>query len=91
MQPNHASIPLLIGQSSQRGWLRASLLTGALMLATVLSSAALPLLPGGSVALPGSPGKPATSVRDDLIPFHIRNGTGQLLLSGNVQDRVSRV
>lgn len=91
MQPYLTSITSLIGQSSRRGLLRAGLLAGAIVLATVLPSAAVPLLPGGSTALAGTPGAAGSVFSDNLLPFEIRNGAGQLLLSGNVQDRVVKL
>lgn len=91
MQPYFASVSSPIGQSSQRRWLRAGLLAGVVALATVLPSAAVPLLPGGSTALAGIPGPLRLNQRDVLLPFEIRNATGQLLISGTVQDRVSRL
>ncbi len=92
MQPYSAAVSPLIGQSSHRGWLLTGLFAGAALLATVLPSAAVPLLPGGSTPLAGSAGTGGGSIiRDALLPFEIRNGTGQLLISGNVQDRVVRL
>lgn len=91
MKSYHTSITSLIGQSSQGGWLRAALLTVAIVLSTVLPSPAVPLLPGGSTALVGTPGSAGSVFSDNLRPFEIRNGAGQLLLSGNVQDRVVKL
>ena len=84
-------IPLLIGQSNQRGWLRAGFIAGAFVFASVLPSVAVPLLPGDSTAIAGTPGAAGSVISDATRPFEIRNGTGQLLVSGNVQDRVVRL
>jgi len=91
MQPYPASISPLTGQSSQRGWLRAGLLAGAVVLATVLPSAAVPLLPGGATALAGTLGAAGSVINDSALPFKIYDGSGELLVSGNVQDRVIRL
>ncbi|MFG0286354.1 MAG: hypothetical protein ACF8R7_18220 [Phycisphaerales bacterium JB039] len=50
---------------------------------------AVELFPGGSVTLPGG-SIAGTVVRDALVPFRILDAGGQVLLSGNVQDRVLR-
>ncbi|HEY5910407.1 MAG TPA: right-handed parallel beta-helix repeat-containing protein, partial [Verrucomicrobiae bacterium] len=81
----------LIGQSSRRGWLCIALVTVAILISTVLPSAAVALLPGGATALAGTPGPGGSVVSDNLLPFEIRDGSGQLLLSGNVQDRVIKL
>jgi hypothetical protein len=53
-----------------------------------------PVPPDSTVALEGLqdlPSEwPATSVSDLNIPFEIRNASGTVILSGNVQDRVSK-
>jgi parallel beta-helix repeat protein len=91
MQPYSASVSPLIGQSSQRRWLRTGLLAGAIALATVLPSAAVPLLPGDTVALAAGSSGPGVVKRDALLPFEIRDRLDQLVISGAVQDRVAKL
>jgi uncharacterized protein (TIGR03437 family) len=54
-----------------------------------------PLPPGGSVmllpaTLTGNPELAATVIGDALLPFEIRNAAGAVVLTGAVQDRVTR-
>lgn len=91
MQPYFASVSSPIGQSSQRGWLRAGLLAGVVALATVLPSAAVPLLPGGSTALAAGSSGSGGVIRDSLHSFSIVNASRQVIVSGNVQDRVVKL
>ena len=90
MKSYPVSIPSLSGQHGRCGRLRAALIT-AIIVSTALPSAAVPLPPGGSTPLAGIPGAPGVVVTDALRPFEIRNSSGQVLLSGNVQDRVVRL
>lgn len=88
MQAHSASIFAIPGRRGRPG---AGFLAGVVALATLLPAAAVPLLPGGNVALSGAPGSAGSVIRDSLLPFEIRNGSNQVLISGNVQDRVVRL
>ncbi len=67
---------------------RASAL--AIIVAVAGRAWAVPLAPGGSVAMPGASGPPGTVIRDSLVPFTIIDGFG-LSRTGFVQDRVVRL
>lgn len=67
----------------------------AVALSSITLSTANPVAPGDTVALSGStfgshPEWGGTSVDDGNVPFEIRNAGGTVILSGNLQDRVSR-
>ena len=93
MQSYLSAVCKFISQSPPPGWLRAGLIAAAFVFASILPSSAVPLLPGDSTALAGTPGGTGAGsvISDPARPFEIRNGSGQLLVSGNVQDRVARL
>jgi len=70
-------------------------LLGCFCLLSTQTSVAVSVIPGSTVALGGTtsaanPDLAGVVIRDQLIPFQITNSLGTVILTGNVQDRVTR-